>query len=604
LSKWADRYIITLAMPNNVTEEIKQKIDLADLIGEYLKLTPAGTNLRGLCPFHNEKTPSFMVNGEKQIWHCFGCGLGGDHFSFVQKMEGVEFPEALRMLANRSGVKLETYKPDEQNQHSRLLDLCLLAAKHWRQLLLEDNEAGIARDYLKKRGVTMQTSEDFLLGYSKESWDDFIQFALKRGFSLKEITDAGLSVVGQNNKPHDRFRARLMFPLRDVHGNVVGFTSRKLKEDDFGGKYINSPQTPIYNKSKLLYNLNLAKTEIKRLDYAILVEGNMDAISVYQSGTKNVIAVSGTALTLDQLTLLKRYTTSVMIAFDADSAGERANLRGVDLAWTLGFNVKVIVMPVGEDPDSVASKSADVWRNLIKKSYPLMDYVFEATGNGLDLKRVDHKKKFTAKLLPLIVKMGNEVEKSHYLKKLSDTIGIAESVIVKLATDIKRSVKPTEVKPATTTTIVPDRERAIAENFLTLIVKFPNLLKNNVIANISTLGYPATQNLYVKLISCYNKNCNLTENFLKQELLPDEFSYFSELSMLAEEQFGELTEKSAEAEGLRIIKEWQIKRLKEQMNLLGKEMATAEKAGNEILAKELAEKFSKLATELNSLTSD
>jgi len=591
-------------MPNNVTEEIKQKIDLADLIGEYLKLTPAGSNLRGLCPFHNEKTPSFMVNGEKQIWHCFGCGLGGDHFSFVQKMEGVEFPEALRMLANRAGVKLETYKPDEQNQHSRLLDLCGLAAKHWRQLLLEDNEAGIARDYLKKRGVTSQISEDFLLGYSKESWDDLIQFALKRGFSLKELSDAGLSVVGQNNKPHDRFRARLMFPLRDIHGNVVGFTSRKLKEDDFGGKYINSPQTIIYNKSKLLYNLNLAKTEIKRLDYAILVEGNMDAISVYQSGTKNVIAVSGTALTLDQLTLLKRYTSSVMIAFDADSAGERANLRGVDLAWTLGFNVKVIVMPKGEDPDSVASKSADLWRSLIKKSYPLMDYVFEATKSGLDLTgRVDHKKKFTAKLLPLIVKMGNEVEKAHYLKKLADTINIAEAVIVKLAGDIKNPVKPVVAKP-TITTIVPDRERAIAENFLTLIIKFPDLFKNEIIANIPDLGYPATHNLYVKLINCYNKDCNLTENFLKQELLPDEFSYFSELSMLAEEQFGELTEKSAITESLKIIKEWQIKRLKEQMNLLGKEMATAEKAGNEILAKELAEKFSKLAAELNSLTSD
>ena len=326
-------------MDNNPTEEIKKRLDIVDLLGEYIKLKQAGSNFKALCPFHNEKTPSFMISPEKQIWHCFGCSKGGDQFTFIQEMEGVEFPEALRILARRAGVQLTYHNPEFHNQKTRLLDLLRTISEYWHQILLKDDSAENIRKYLSDRKINSQTIEDFNFGYAKDSWDDAIKYLQAKDFSLKEINDAGISVAGDRGKPYDRFRGRLIFPIRDVHGNVVGFTARKMQEEDKGGKYINSPQTAVYNKSSILYNLDLAKQEIKRLGYAILVEGNMDAVASYQAGTKNVIAVSGTALTLDQIDILKRYTINVMIAFDADVAGTNANLRGIDLAWQAGFNV-------------------------------------------------------------------------------------------------------------------------------------------------------------------------------------------------------------------------------------------------------------------------
>src|SRR3989338_897873 len=354
-------------MANNI-EEIKQKVDIVDLLGEYVKLTPAGSNFKANCPFHQEKTASFMVSPERQSWHCFGCGLGGDHFTFIQQIEGVDFPEALRILANRAGVKLESFKPEEHNQKTRLLDLLKALTEYWQKLLWEDPSAGFVRDYLAKRGVAGETAKEYALGYAAESWDNAIKFLQNKGYSLKEIAEAGASMVGEKGRPYDRFRNRLMFPICDVHGNVVGFTGRKMNEEDKGGKYVNSPQTPVYNKSQVLYNLDLAKAEIRRLGYVILVEGNMDALSCYQAGTKNAVAVSGTALTEEQIKLIKRFTNNVMIAFDADAAGLNANLRGVDLAWQAGLNVKVINLSGGKDPDELIKENPDKWKESVKKS--------------------------------------------------------------------------------------------------------------------------------------------------------------------------------------------------------------------------------------------
>jgi len=265
------------------------------------------------------------------------------------------------------------------------------------------------RDYLKQRAVSEATASLFNLGYAKDEWEDGIKYFQQKGFSLKEVADTGLSVINAKGKPYDRFRGRLIFPIRDVHGNTVGFTARKMKEADQGGKYVNSSQNLIYNKSGILYNLDLARQEIKRLNYAILVEGNMDALSSYQAGTKNVIAVSGTALTEDQITLLKRYSINVMISFDADVAGTKANLRGIDLAWQAGFNVKVIHLPVGQDPDDLIKQSPEQWKRLVKQASNFMDYIFQVTFQELDLSRVDHKKLAAKKILPIIKKIPDGV---------------------------------------------------------------------------------------------------------------------------------------------------------------------------------------------------
>src|SRR3989338_5336361 len=354
-------------MANNI-EEIKQKVDIVDLLGEYVNLPPAGSNFKANCPFHHEKTASFMVSPERQIWHCFGCGLGGDQFKFIQQIEVVDFTEALRILANRAGVKLESFRPEEHNQKTKLLDLLKTLTSHWQKILWEEPQAEFVRDYLKKRGVMEVTAKEYELGYALESWDDAVKFLQTKGYSLKEMADAGVSITGDKGRPYDRFRNRLMFAIRDVHGNVVGFTGRKMNEEDKGGKYVNSPQTLVYNKSQVLYNLDLAKAEIRRLGYVILVEGNMDALSCYQAGTKNAVAVSGTALTEEQIKLIKRFNNNVMIAFDADAAGLNANLRGVDLAWQAGLNVKVINLSGGKDPDELIKENPDKWKESVKKS--------------------------------------------------------------------------------------------------------------------------------------------------------------------------------------------------------------------------------------------
>ncbi len=587
-------------MPSDI-EEIKHRLDLGDLISEYVKLKAVGSNLKGLCPFHNEKTPSFIVSPDKQIWHCFGCAKGGDIFSFIQNIEGVEFPEALRILAHRAGVKLEYHNPEEHNHKTRLLDLLAAAAGHWHYLLLNNPAALPVRDYLAERGVKPGTIEEFLLGYSADSWDEIIKFLQDKNFTLKEIFDAGLSVTGEKNRPYDRFRHRLMFPIRDLHGNVVGFTSRKLRETDQGGKYVNSPQNLIYNKSQILYNLDLAKAEIKRLGYAILVEGNMDALACYQVGTKNAVACSGTALTADQVRLLKRYTQNIMIAFDADQAGVSANFRGIDLAWQAGFNVKVITIPAGKDPDELIRQDPKAWREQIKSAYNFMDYLFSLSLRGLSLERVDHKKQAAKKILPLLAKLGDPVEKAHYLRKLADLLGVPEESLKETLASFKIASQPQKpavqaVKPGL------DQHKVLAEHFLSLMLKFPEQF-GSVIQHLEPemIQYPAAKELYKELIIYYNKNHHLTEKSLEQELSQELVDYFNQLTLLMPEDLAEAEPQLITYEIKQAVNRLKEIFLKSRLKNISQQLAVAEKAGDQAELNLLSEEFSKIAGQLQSL---
>src|SRR3989344_2241203 len=572
----------------NPIDEIKKRLDLVDLIAEFVKLNQAGSNFKALCPFHNEKTPSFMVSPEKQIWHCFGCSKGGDHFAFIRELEGVEFPEALRILARRAGVKLEYRNPEFHNQKSKLLDLCRTIADRWHQVLLADQTAGPVRQYLAERKVNPETIEAFNLCYAKDSWDDDIKYLQEKNFSLKEIADAGISAMSQQGKVFDRFKARLIFPIRDVHGNVVGFTARKMTEEDQGGKYINSPQTAIYNKSSILYNLDLAKTEIKRLNYAILVEGNMDAIASWQSGAKNVIAVSGTALTADQIVLLKRYTINVMIAFDADVAGTKANLRGIDLAWQAGLNVKVIHLPEGSDPDDLIRQDPAKWKELIRSSTNFMDYIFEVTFRDLDLSRVDHKKLAAKKILPLLSKMGDEVEKFHYVKKLSTILGVAEEVLLTALKGLKvKTEKPTEAikeagKPV-------DHEKAMAEQLVALLLVFPEQLKL-VIQHLrpEEISFKPASDLYKDLVIEYNKGEQLTENNLLESLNPEQSGYLSQLSLYVDKDFFADRPDLINHEIGQLVNRLKTLYIKKRLQALSAELQAAEQESNQQSVEELS----------------
>ena len=302
------------------SEEIKSKLDIVEVIRDYIKLQQAGANWRAQCPFHREKTPSFMVSQERQIWHCFGCGKGGDVFSFVQDIEGLSFVEALRLLAPKAGVTLKRQDPKLVSQRNRLLDIIDLSRRYFHKLLMESPSAKMAREYLAGRGLKTEDLEEWQIGYSPDSWDTILNFLKSRGYKENEIFLAGMVIKGQNRPGfYDRFRGRIMFPINDVNGNTVAFTARvspeKEKEEKMG-KYINSPQTQVYDKSNILFGLDKARMEIKKADKVILVEGQMDAITAYVNDFKCVVASSGTALTEEQVKILKRYTNNLIISYD------------------------------------------------------------------------------------------------------------------------------------------------------------------------------------------------------------------------------------------------------------------------------------------------
>ena len=347
-------------MKDNVSK-IKDRLDVVDVISGYLKLQKAGMNFKARCPFHNEKTPSFVVSPERQVWHCFGCSAGGDIFTFIQQIEGVEFPEALRVLAAKAGIELESFNTAAKDDKTRLYEVCESATKFFEKQF-HSNTGKLALEYLKNRGVADSTIQEFRLGFAPNDWDSLGTFLRDCGYSENEIVEAGLAIKRTDGSgAYDRFRSRIMFPIFDLNGQVVGFTGRILQLENGNwklenaqaepAKYINTPQTRIYDKSRILYGLNKAKMDIKQADQCILVEGNMDALMSYQAGVKNVVASSGTALTPNHLSLLHRYTTNLGFCFDTDQAGAMATKRGIGLALGQNFNIKVVEINVIECND-------------------------------------------------------------------------------------------------------------------------------------------------------------------------------------------------------------------------------------------------------------
>ncbi|MBU1130984.1 DNA primase [Patescibacteria group bacterium] len=595
-------------MPSQ-TEEIKQRLDIVDLIKEYVQLTPAGSNLKAKCPFHNEKTPSFMVSPEKQIFHCFGCQAGGDHFEFIKRIDGIEFPEALRILADKAGVKLDYHNPEIHSRKTKTFDLCDDIALYWHQKLKNDAGLSSIRSYLEERGVKSRTIDDFLIGYALESWDESIKYLQHKGYSLLEISQAGISCVSEKGKPYDRFRGRLIFPIRNIHGNAAGFGARKMKDEDTGGKYINSPQTDIYNKSEILYNLDQAKMEIKRLDYAILVEGYMDVLACYQAGTKNAVAVSGTSLTEGQIKILKRYTQNVMIAFDADVAGTLANLRGIDLAWQAGLNVKVIHLPDGKDPDDIIRESAEEWRQLVAKADNYMDYIFKVTLENLDLSRIDHKKKAAQKLLKVIGKLGDEVETAHYVKKLARELDVAEESLRKVLLRLKaqlRNQKSPAGEESTSSGFVKisngDYQRALAERLLSLLIKFPqqiSFISQQLDPEI--IAENKAQEVYKMLIIHYNKEQSFNYQSFIKEFSQEHESYLNKLLLLSEVDETKDTHLVLHEEFKVIIGRLKKDHFNNKIKEVGQKIARAEKEKNQDLLKELSEEFNKLMSQLKEV---
>lgn len=430
-------------------EEVKARTDIAEVIGQSVQLQKSGRSLKGLCPFHTEKTPSFIVTPDRQTWHCFGaCGTGGDVISFVMKRDGVDFPEALRTLAERAGVKLRDRRSsgEDDSKHARLYEANEAAARWFRQLLHESDAAAAARAYVGTRGIDDVTSQAFGLGFSLDSWDGLRNHLLDRGFKDDELIAAGLVVEGERN-PYDRFRNRLVYPIWDAKGRTVGFGARAL--DDSLPKYLNTTQTPIFDKGSLLYAYDKARQAIRDEGRAIVVEGYMDVIAAHQHGFSNVVASMGTALTERHVRMLKRSAPEVVLALDADAAGTEAAIRGHDvvrqstddeesaapvISWrglvryqsAVSIELKVAVLPEGKDPDDVIRSDAAAWRGLIEGARPVLDYRLDAASERHDLSSPRGRSDLVQEFLPLVAALTDPVVRAHYLQRLGTRARISE----------------------------------------------------------------------------------------------------------------------------------------------------------------------------------
>jgi len=459
----------------SVVEEVKQKTDIVEVIGQYTRLTKSGKTFKGLCPFHSEKHGSFFVYPDQQSWHCFGaCSTGGDVFSFIMKKDGIGFGEALRLLAEKSGVVIPQYAASEKvrEKHDRLYQANEAAAEYYHQLLLDPPEAQKVREYLAKRGLNAQSVEDFKLGYSPNAWDNLQKHLLEKGFTSEELLEAGLVVESDTKVKHDRFRQRLMFPITDVRGRIIGFGGRAL-ENEQQPKYLNSPDTPLFAKSSNLYGLSQAKEAIRKEDRVVIVEGYMDVILPHQYGFRNVVASMGTAIGENHVSILKKLTKNLVLALDPDSAGEEATLRSVGLENSLGAEMRVAIMPEGKDPDEIVRDSPDNWQKLIAAAEPVLDYTFERVSASLDLKSSRGKTAAVEKLMPIVSRITDVVRQTHYIDKLAGLVGQSPRKLELLL--LKNKSQPPGFKTGSPASGKATLSNPLEEYCLAVMLKHPEL---------------------------------------------------------------------------------------------------------------------------------
>jgi len=464
----------------SVIDEVKQRIDIVEVVSQYASLKKAGRTFRALCPFHSEKNPSFFVYPEQQSWHCFGaCNTGGDVFAFVMKKESIDFGEALRLLAQRAGVTIPSrFEPGaEGKEKERLYQVNQAAAQYFHNLLVNSPAGEKARNYVASRGLSPETVAEFQLGYSLNSWDALKQYLTERGYTESELLTAGLVIQTEEGKTYDRFRNQLIFPILDARERTTGFGARVL--DDSSPKYLNSPQTPIFDKSSSLYGINLATAAIRQQNMAVIVEGYMDAITAHQNGFNNVVASMGTSVTEKQVSTLKRLTRNMVLALDADTAGEAAMLRGIGYENMLDAEVKVIILPRGKDPDDVIKEDKQNWQHLMEEALPVVDYAFNMVTAKLDLKTARDKSLAADKLLPTVAEMKDTVRQAHYLQKLARLLKLSERSLDAALGKIKASQGRRQIKEpkpeAMTRALRPLLSSPLEEYCLALLLQHPEL---------------------------------------------------------------------------------------------------------------------------------
>lgn len=420
-------------------DEIKDRLDIVSVVQEYVpSLKKSGRNFFAPCPFHQEKTPSFSVNSELGLFKCFGCGEGGDAIKFLEKIEGLDFAHALELAAKRAGVELKKFSnpqlKKQRQEKDRILEVNTLVAKYFNYLLTDHKLGRIAREYVNQRKLTKTGVVTYRLGFAPVGFENLKKFLTKRGFTETELVKWGL-LASKNGRNYDKFRNRLMFPIMDHQGDVVGFSGRSIDPEDKGPKYLNSPETPVYNKSKLLYGLFQAKESIRKQDFAVIVEGNIDIVSSYQAGVKNIVAPLGTALTEDQLKLLKRYCTKIYLAFDSDSAGQKALLKSLELAEKVGLQTFAVDIGKYHDVDDLI-KAGEDWVQVVASAKPVVDFLIKALAANYDLEDSKQKATYVKQVLSYIAKIDNDIEKADYLEKLSRKAKVERDLLISQLTNM------------------------------------------------------------------------------------------------------------------------------------------------------------------------
>jgi DNA primase len=455
-------------------DDVKQKIDIVDVIGQYTKLTKAGKTFRALCPFHQEKNPSFYVYPEQQSWHCFGaCNTGGDVFSFVMKKQGFDFGEALRELAGRAGVVLPTHpEPGDGAEKQRLFEINAAAARYFQGQL--DTKAGEkARGYATGRGLTPQTLLDFQMGYSPDGWEGLKQDLTGKDVPETELLSAGLIIKTDAGQTHDRFRNKLMFAIADIRGRITGFGARVL--DDSLPKYVNSPQTPVFDKSGTLYGIHLAAEAIRAQELAVIVEGYLDVIVAHQYGFKNVVATMGTAVTEKHINILKRLTPNIAFALDADAAGDEATLRTLEYENTLGVRLSVIILPRGKDPDEVIKADAAGWQNLVANAIPIVEFAIKTFTTGVDTHSVTDQTIALNKIFSIISPIKDPITKGHYFNLSAQLLKLNLKSVIEAFSGYNKTVEHKTKNETVTAALKPHFSSPVEEYCLELLLHHPEL---------------------------------------------------------------------------------------------------------------------------------
>ena len=580
-------------IPEHIIDEIRQASDVVAVVGQYLPLKKMGSTYKTLCPFHQEKTPSFNVNPQKQIWHCFGCGKGGNVYTFLMEYDKVSFVEAVRTLAQKAGIKIpETRAEFKDGQHDLLYQANELAARFFSDNLADPKNT-TAREYLEKRGITKETIDLFRLGYAPNEWDGFIKYAGRSGLSLPLLQEAGLVVARETGSGfYDRFRHRIIFPFFSLGGRVIGFGGRSLEQSP-QAKYLNSPETPIYHKGRGFYGFSQTKSAIGDAGSAILVEGNFDLIVPFQAGYKNILATAGTALTPDQARLLSRYARRVVVCYDPDNPGQAATERAIEPLLEAGLDVKAALLPPNMDPDAfIRQKGAEEFGALIKGAVTFVEFLAMRASLQKDLSQISEKSKLVNDLAGLMVKVEDAVSRSHYARETADLCGVDESLVL----DLMRKKQGLSPKQAAAPGHEPPPTDWEHEIFV-LLLKRPQLLAevHDTLAETG-IASPWLQGMLARLETQYAQNGRIEGAKLFEDLVDQEEQ--NRLSaIIARSHQGDDTTDDADKDRtvlrdyLKKLKELKLKpRLKE----LQEQIKAAEKAGDQEQVSRLLGRYQEL----------